>query len=540
MHETSIPRTPRKEGKRRAFPALIIIVLAGAAVVVAGMYYNGSSTSLPASIIGHDVSQHSGQLPASVFIPRPVDDPSTHGSIRQDISILNDNNALPFDTDFRQGEVFPFKPGRFLTRTDTSFIADLKTGSILTTPAIANGLMYVPGGFSSRAFYCLSSSTGSLLWAASISDDGPSSPLVTDSSVIFNTESCTLFALNRFTGKQLWSKWLGDPLLAHPATDGKYVYTTYPSAPGETLRGGKRPTHLLPSHAFAAFSATTGEIKWQRWLNGDIMTTPVLEGDAIYLVTFTGTLYKLSQADGRILNARMIQATSLPTIVGDKIYIAQRKKMDGKVYEAIVELRKNDLHLTRTLIAHEAPYLDHARQEKTAFKEMCDKMDEMNGFVDMPGSVRGTEAKALLGLSNVSSLQSFVGSTIVPYNNRLYSCFGNEIICLDAASGATLWSYPLPATALTMGGHAATIPVVVGPSLITVTTSGEVLLLDPISGGLQRTYSLNTNVRNQPLAYKGRIYVPTIKGQLIALDTKNPALTGCTMFLGNNAHHLGK
>jgi hypothetical protein len=59
--------------------------------------------------------------------------------------------------------------------------------------------------------------------------------------IIFNTESCTIFALDAGTGKQLWSLWLGDPLTNTPTIANGKVFTAYPA------QGRAAPTKEAPA-----------------------------------------------------------------------------------------------------------------------------------------------------------------------------------------------------------------------------------------------------------------------------------------------------
>lgn len=77
-------------------------------------------------------------------------------------------------------------------------------------------------------------------------------------------------------------------------------------------------------------------------VDGDVMTTPVLCGNEIYLTTFTGTIYRLEAKTGKILKASTLQATSLPTIAGNSIYTTKRLQVEGKVSEAVCELDKRE------------------------------------------------------------------------------------------------------------------------------------------------------------------------------------------------------
>ena len=73
----------------------------------------------------------------------------------------------------------------------------------IPTPSYYQGKLYVSGGFGSKTFYCFDAKTGKNIWAVNLDDDGPSSAVIEDGVVVFNTESCTIFALDAKTGEVL-------------------------------------------------------------------------------------------------------------------------------------------------------------------------------------------------------------------------------------------------------------------------------------------------------------------------------------------------
>src|SRR5262245_57003168 len=97
----------------------------------------------------------------------------------------------------------------------------------LTTPAVADGRLFLGGGFGSYYFYALDATTGQVLWQYQTKDDGPTAAVVHDGHVAFNTESCELEVLNT-AGRPVWKRWLGDPLLSMPAMADGRVYQVYP------------------------------------------------------------------------------------------------------------------------------------------------------------------------------------------------------------------------------------------------------------------------------------------------------------------------
>ena len=99
----------------------------------------------------------------------------------------------------------------------------------LASPAIAEGKVFVGGGFGSHEFYAFDAATGRGLWTYQTADDGPTAAVVQDGVIAFNTESCEIEVLTT-SGRRLWKKWLGDPLMSMPAIVGGRVYMAYPDS----------------------------------------------------------------------------------------------------------------------------------------------------------------------------------------------------------------------------------------------------------------------------------------------------------------------
>src|SRR5262249_44696504 len=101
----------------------------------------------------------------------------------------------------------------------------------LATPAVADGRVFLGGGFGSYDFYALDAATGHVLWQYQTEDDGPTAAVVHAGHVAFTTESCELEVLSA-AGRPLWKQWLGDPLMSMPAMADGRVYHVYPDSRG--------------------------------------------------------------------------------------------------------------------------------------------------------------------------------------------------------------------------------------------------------------------------------------------------------------------
>lgn len=469
-------------------------------------------------------------------------------------------------TDFRKGHVTEKAISDYLQTRDTGFEIQLPRIGMTPSPTIYKGTVYVSGGFGSKEFYAFDAQTGAIKWAIGLDDDGPSSAVVVDDIVVFNTESCTLFAVKAETGEMLWSYWLGDPLMSTPTiADGK-VFTAYPArgiqsgynsssnnfiqqqiqqipvpaqapqanstqdSPAEKLR-------LQGTHVLIAFDLKSGEILWQKWIDGDIMSAPVAETEALYVTTFPGTIYTFNPATGDILSAHATRATSAPVIVGGEIFMSQRADSSGQpVQESISKVNKQFAGQSRGY-SKQAQYLDHDIQSQSAYKQEALDYDAGNGFGSgAPANSGWDKASANIGQSNVSSLQAYQGSRILNQAGRNYATMGDEMVCTDAQSGAVLWKKPLKGDLELAGGFLATPPISLADMILIATLEGDLILSNAESGKEIKRYTTGEQIRYQPVVDQGRIYVSTMKGKIICIDTGDPRLTGWPTWGGNPAH----
>jgi hypothetical protein len=79
----------------------------------------------------------------------------------------------------------------------------------------------------------------------------------------------------------------------------------------------------------AAFDLQTGKILWQRWIDSDVQSAPVVAEGKVHVSTFGGAVYQLDPKTGEFLSARQSRATSAPTIAGGDCLRAGGAGLDG-------------------------------------------------------------------------------------------------------------------------------------------------------------------------------------------------------------------
>ena len=471
-------------------------------------------------------------------------------------------------TEFRPGHVSPLEIKDYLEEKSDGFAIQLPKHSLTPSPTVYKGLLLVSGGFGSKEYYAFDAQTGALKWALNLDDDGPTSAIVEDDIAVFNTESCTIFACNALTGEYLWSHYLGDPLLGTPSIADGIVFTSYPAAGigsyGNMFQQQKVPNSLQPiyeqnesevvaessvdsvkyqlrgTHVLIALELQTGKILWQKWIDGDVMSAPVVEGQDLYVTTFPGTLYKFAANSGEILAAHASRATSAPVIVGKDIYMSQRSDDDRSEAREGLSVLNQDLSVAAQSYTKAAPYLDEEVQSKSALKSAALSYDAGNGFAGGAPANSGWEAASFnIGQSNVSSLQAFQGSRVLHHQGNNYATMGDELVCTHPRTGEVQWRQDLDGDLQREGGFLATPPLTVADKIIVATLGGEIIVLNAKTGKEWKRFDAGGKVRFQPVVDAGRIYVSTIGGKVVCFDTGQEELTGWPTW-GANAAHTNK
>lgn len=473
------------------------------------------------------------------------------------VELNSDKYARPSAT-FRPGSVTTVAPPA-ATKTATGFQVQFASLGSVVTPTVYDRRVIVSGGFQSNLLYAYDASTGAPVWGLDLHDDGPSSPACDRETCVVSTESCTIFAIDAKTGKHLWSWWLGDPLTSAPTIAGDRVFASYPASSIE----GTKPRPPGVTHALAAFDLRTGKVLWQMWLEGDVMSAPVAVGEFVYLTTFGGTVIKAEQATGKIRYAMKARATSAPVVQfvagvermyytrrGDEPEIAEpsaaaeagapapKAKAKMKASEMIIRADHNEPKTVYEANRKEAEYVDPAAQSDTDYSKKSKSQDAHNGFGSTPAAAAANYAFANVGVGSVSSMQGFQGSRIVNIGDRNVNTMGDEVLATDVATGKTLWSYKLAGNTRSQGGFLGTAPLSAGKSVLFGTLAGDVVRLETATGKKTQTFAIGSPVRSQPVVDKGWIYVGTEDGKLVAIDTKDPSVTGWPTW-GGNAQRTG-
>src|SRR5262245_28641281 len=229
----------------------------------------------------------------------------------------------------------------------------------IATPAYANGMIFVGGGYGSYMFYAIDAATGRVVWKMKTQDDGPTAAVVEDGYVAFNTESCTVIVAEAKTGKVIWQEWLGDPLMSQPAISKGRLYIAYPAGQRGNNLSQTSAQNLGPGHRMLCADLKTGRRLWEQQITADVISAPVISGDQVLFTCFDGVSFCLDASTGAVVWKKDNAGTSAPLVADGHVLTTSKEMEDGKEYEGLkrLDLKEGKDRDRRMLARAKAGYL---------------------------------------------------------------------------------------------------------------------------------------------------------------------------------------
>jgi Ca-activated chloride channel family protein len=413
------------------------------------------------------------------------------------------------------------------------WVVRIPGGRPIATPAYADGMLFVGGGYGSHEFYAFDAETGALRWKVDTSDDGPTAAVVERGYVAFNTESCTIIVVDEKTGKIVWQEWLGDPLMSQPAIDKGRLLIAYPAGP-------RSPKSNVPgTHRLLSVDLATGKHIWEAAISGDVISAPVIDGDRVYVTCFDGTSYAFDFAGGKQIWKKQNAGTSAPVIANGQVVMSQKVKVGNKSYEGLVRsdsqgTQKDKDPLTRK----EADYLEQGKNGGVGLAPaQASHLDASVGFSNAPQSAQLGKASQNVGVSNVVGGWAYQGSRAAVSKGQMLNAQGKYLNSVAATDGKIAWQ------AEVIGGGASGdrqmfSPPALGREFMYLSgAAGHLVSVRQKDGTPGFMYSLKQPMIFQPALVNGNVYVGTAQGTLICLKTANMDADGWYEWGGNAQHN---
>lgn len=335
---------------------------------------------------------------------------------------------------------------------------------ITADPVVAAGRVFT---LDSRATVAAVSTAGAVLWthdltpASDADDDASGGGLATDGAHVYATTGFgRVVALDAATGAELWEQRLDAAATAAPTVANGVVYVV-----GNDSRAW-------------ALDAADGRIIW------DVPGTPSpsrVTGSAGPVVTDRLVLLPFPSAEvAGVLKLSGLRVWSAPVT-------GQRR---GRVYARITDVTGDPIVVGSTA------YVGNPSGRTVAF--------DLNS-----GERIWTADEGAMGPVAVA------GGSLFAVSDQ------NELVRLDAKTGARIWGVPLPyfENRRVRRHRAITAhygPILAGGRLYVASGDGMFRVFDPASGGLLGTIPLAGGAATQPAVAGGTMYVVSTKGQLLA------------------------
>jgi len=425
----------------------------------------------------------------------------------------------------------------------SGWVLRLPGGRPIATPAYADGMLFVGGGYGSHDFYAVDAETGKIIWQIQTGEDGPTAAVVADGLVAFNTESCTLIVVDERRGRLVWQEWLGDPLMSQPAIDKGVLYMAHPAATGRPAKRAEfHPRAAWPggSHRLLAADLKTGRHIWEQEISGDVITAPVISDGTVYFTTFDGNSYALNATDGSVVWVKANAATSAPVISSGRLYETRKGGRGKEMFEGLarVDAKKGEAQDKELIAKSRAEYLQKGNGGGVALSAQATaSLDSSVGFNAAPPAAKLAQANDNLGVSTVVGAWAYQGSRAAVSKGQILNAQGNYINSVRASDGSQSWQAEVVGSHAAPGGQIFSPPAVGRDYLYLAGADGHLLSVNQSDGGVGFSYAMKAPIAFQPALAKGNLYVGTSDGRLICLKTGNKDADGWYAWGGNAQHN---
>ncbi len=211
-------------------------------------------------------------------------------------------------------------------------------GGIVSSPAIANGLVYI--GSSDGALYAVDQSNGQQKWKTQTRGPIASSPAVADGLVFFLGFDGGFYCLDANTGARKWRYATGyerrfEAKRLHGSTpaeqtvpDPHDVFLSSPAVLNGRVYFGSSDGNIY------ALEAKTGLLQWKFETKGQVHASPAIVGNTLYIGSWDSYLYALDVESGAEkwrfktgedpVIANQVGFQSSPAVVDGIVYVGCR------------------------------------------------------------------------------------------------------------------------------------------------------------------------------------------------------------------------
>ena len=441
-------------------------------------------------------------------------------------------------------EVAGLKPASFHTSDGREgWVVRVPGSRPIATPAYADGMLFVGGGYGSHEFYAFNANSGEVAWKMTTSDDGPTAAVVEGGYVAFNTESCTVIVVEEKSGKVIWQEWLGDPLMSQPAISNGRLFIVYPAGQrnhkeqpqaAKILKNGERDYMLL------AVDLKTGHHLWEQGIPTDVISAPVVKGDSVYVTCFDGTSFAFDAEHGKVLWRKKGSATSAPIAVGDQVILTRKEQHGQAQYEGLarVDATKGDDKDKELLARGRADYLAEGEGRGSNLAVQAQKsLDSSVGFATAPAAAKIASAGKNVGVNSVVGGWAYQGSRPAHNGGSIFNAQGKYLNSVSTKDGKAQWQAEVYGKSVSEQSQVFSPPSLGREYMYLASAAGNLVSVRQKDGQVGFAYSFKKPMVFQPALVNGNVYVGTGDGLLICLKTNEKDADGWYEWGGNAQHN---
>jgi outer membrane protein assembly factor BamB len=358
------------------------------------------------------------------------------------------------------------------------------SGEAIPTPAYAKGRIYTGGGMSSAVFMAIDAATGKTIWSQSTQDNGPTSPVVSDGVVSYNTESCATETRDDDYGNLVWSEVTGGSLLTQPVVANGLLVIPHPTM--------QRKAQMADdAFRMLCVDLKTGKHHWDANMTGDVLAAPVAASGRVFFTCTDGRVFAAGTRNGGGGWHAVANANSAPVVVGDTLAVSTEEK--GLFGRTTVSIRRYTI--------------------------------EDGTLLDEKGLAPVTVGAPILA-NRQRAEWDYQGPKIAAAGKKLFNAPGQTINSIDMESGKVLWQAVVKGDGLGNGANSLTPPALGKEKLYLGTAKGHILAINQADASVAYAYNVHEPLASQPLLVDGNLYFGTASGYLVCLkvgdaDAKN-------------------
>lgn len=395
-------------------------------------------------------------------------------------------NENGYRNDFMEGKATNMQlDAGVYEKTSRGFNLNFPDEGAILTPAVHDNKLFISAGYYSPNIYCLNAETGESIWGLKLAENGPSVLVIADGMLLINTQSCTLYAIDIETGILAWSKWLGPNIYHSPTVKNGKVYASYPDDLNMTS----------DRFVLAAFNIKTGEVIWQNRLKSEPLSAPVATENNLFITDLSGNLYNFNANNGEQIAVVDAQVTCAPTYDGNNLLANTIAKANSSSCYTTV-FNPENLSVTKV------------------FKQLNDSAFSQWNYHH-----------------TASLLMSYSRNRVFINKGHYYQINRAGLQAFNSENGEIKWTVGLKSNL-----NYNPVLTYAGKYLLASSHSSKLALIDPVKAQKVKEYYLGEIISSEPVVANGWIYCGTKHGKLVAINTKNKAITGWNQW-GMNAGH---